>query len=138
MIGKGCGSGLRKLWIVVLLLLPAYVAAQEGHPLVGTWHGSWGTNAKDRTDLTLVMNYDGKTIIGMINPGPDSMTLRATSLDPATWTVHFEADGKDASGKKVSVVAEGKIENITNARRSLTGSWSQGQMKGEFKLIRDN
>ena len=106
--------------------------------MVGTWHGSWGTNAKDRYDLTLVMNYDGQTIIGMINPGPDSMPLGVASLDPATWTLHFEADGKDAAGKNVSIVAEGKIENITNARRSITGNWSQGQMKGEFKLIRDN
>jgi hypothetical protein len=119
-------------------LLASAALAQEGHPLVGTWHGSWGPNAKDRRDVTLVLNWDGKNISGMINPGPDSVRFPSGSLDPGNWSVHFEADGKDSSGKPVHIVIDGKIENITNVRRFLTGTWSQGSEKGDFKVTRDN
>jgi len=119
-------------------LLACAALAQEGHPLVGTWHGSWGPTAKDRHDVTLVLNWDGKNISGMINPGPDSVRFPSGSLDPSSWTVHFEAEGKDSSGKPVHIVIDAKIENITNVRRFLTGTWSQGSEKGDFKVTRDN
>jgi len=118
-------------------LMSCVAVAQEGHPLVGTWHGSWGPGAKGH-DVTLVLNWDGKNISGMINPGPDSVRFPSGSLDPSNWTVHFEADGKDNSGKPVHIVIDGKIENITNVRRILTGTWTQGSEKGDFKVTRDN
>jgi hypothetical protein len=52
--------------------------------------------------------------------------------------VHFEADVKDKSGAVAHVVADGKIEDVTNARRSIVGTWTQGSVKGDFKVIRDN
>lgn len=124
--------------LCAMLSLACFAFGQEGHPLVGTWHGTWGPGAKDRHDVTLVLNWDGKNISGMINPGPGSLTFPNGSLDPSDWSVHFEADGKDSSGKPVHVVIEGKIQNITNVRRSLVGTWTQGQEKGDFKLTRDN
>jgi hypothetical protein len=128
----------KKLWSIACLLVCAAIAsAQEGHPLVGTWHGSWGPNGKGH-DVTLVLDWDGKNISGIINPGPDSLRFPSGSLDPSNWTVHFEAEGKDSTGKQVRVVMDGKIENITNVRRSLVGTWSQGGEKGDFKLTRDN
>ena len=36
-------------------------AAQEGHPLTGTWSGDWGPGADQRTHITMVMTWDGKT-----------------------------------------------------------------------------
>jgi hypothetical protein len=133
---------MRKFWLLASFLCAISCAipavAQEGHPLVGTWHGSWSPNAKDRRDLTLVLNWDGKNISGMINPGPDSVKFPSGVLDPSNWTVHFEAEGKDSSGKPVRIVIDGKIENITNVRRFITGTWSQGSDKGEFKVTRDN
>jgi hypothetical protein len=126
-------------WTACLLACAAVIAsAQEGHPLVGTWHGSWGPTAKDRHDVTLVLDWDGKNISGLINPGPDSARFPSGSLDPSNWSVHFEADGKDSSGKPVHIVIDGKIENITNVRRTLVGTWTQGSEKGDFKLTRDN
>src|SRR5438093_13772912 len=44
--------------------------AQEGHPLTGTWSGDWGPKTTERNHLTVVMNWDGKSITGTINPGP--------------------------------------------------------------------
>jgi hypothetical protein len=116
------------------LLLASAVAAQEGHPLVGTWRGTWGPNAKERHDLTFVMEYDGKTVTGIINPGFESMRLQTVTLDPAAWTVRFEADGKDASGKAISVVIDAKFEDVTNRHRSLVGTWRQGATKGDFRI----
>jgi hypothetical protein len=130
---------LRVFWIAILFALATLlISAQEGHPLVGTWHGSWGPNAKDRHDVTLVLDWDGKNISGIINPGPDGLKFPSGSLDPSNWSIHFEADGKDSSGKPVRIVMDGKIENITNVRRTLVGTWTQGSEKGDFTLRRDN
>src|SRR3954453_23856141 len=75
------------------------VHAQEGHPLTGTWAGDWGPTASERTHLTVVMNWNGKALAGLLNPGPDQAALSSITLDPATWMVHFEADAKNASGQ---------------------------------------
>lgn len=125
--------GILALWLGVLL-----VSAQEGHPLVGAWHGTWGTSDKDRHDVTVVMTWDGKEIGGMINPGLDAGKIQKASLDPSSWTVHFESDMKDSNGAMVHITAEGKIQDLTNVRRSLVGTWTQGSVKGDFRIKRDN
>ena len=84
------------------------------------------------------MLWDGKAIGGMINPGPDSAKLENSTLDPEGWKLHLEGTMKDKAGKPLKVVVDGKIENITNVRRTLTGTWKQGDVSGDFKLVRDN
>ena len=121
----------------IAMLVATLLAAQEGHPLVGSWHGTWGPNAKERSDITVVMFWDGKEITGMLNPGLDSSKLQKAELNPANWTVHFEADAK-VNGSIMHVVADGKIENLTNVRRAIAGTWTQGNVKGDFRLTRDN
>jgi hypothetical protein len=123
------------------LLVPAFAGlglAQEGFPLAGTWHGSWGPNATERHDITLVIMWDGKTITGLINPGPDAGHLQNTTLDSSQWMVHLEGDPKDSKGARVKVVADGKLQNITNRRRFITGTWTEGSVKGDFKITRDD
>jgi hypothetical protein len=123
----------------LLVLVP--VLAQEGHPLVGTWHGDWGPTATHRNDVTLVLDWDGKNITGLINPGPESIKLSKAALepssDPKAWAVHFEADAKDHDGKPVHFMIDGKIENLTSIRRSIVGTWNHGNVKGDFKVTRD-
>jgi hypothetical protein len=111
--------------------------AQEGHPMVGTWHGSYGPDAKSRTDVTLVLTYDGKQINGLVNPGPDSVKTQMVTLDPSQWAVHMEVDVKDKSGKMVHAVADGKIDDVTLIRRSVIGTWKQDGVTYEFKMTRD-
>ena len=127
------------LMVSFLILLPAL--AQEGHPLVGTWHGDWGPTPTHRNDVTLVLDWDGKNISGLINPGPDSVKLSTATLepsfDPKAWKVHFEADTKDRDSKPVHFVIDGTIENLTAIRRSIAGTWSHGNIKGDFKVTRD-
>ena len=121
--------------IFLLLIIPAF--AQEGHPLTGTWHGDWGPTPTHRNDVTLVLDWDGKNISGLINPGPDSIKLSNATLDPSNWTVHFEADVKDHNGNPVHFVVDGKIQNLTSIRRTIAGTWNHGNVQGDFKITRD-
>lgn len=120
-----------------LVLACLGASAQQGHPLTGTWNGDWGASVTQRNQVTIVMNWDGKNVSGVMNPGPDSIPLAAVYLDTTNWTVRFEADIKDASGKPVHIAAEGHLEDIGSYHRTLAGSWTQGSVKGDFKLTRD-
>jgi hypothetical protein len=130
---------MRRLLIAlaaVAVLVPV-VGAQEGHPLTGTWSGDWGTGPAGRTHVTIVMEWDGKVVAGILNPGPDQSPLSSVVLDPTTWTVRIEADSKNAQGQTVHVSAEGKLDDIASYHRKLTGSWTQGGTKGDFNLTRN-
>jgi len=111
--------------------------AQEGHPLTGVWYGDWGPNATQRNHLTIQMQWDGKNVMGIVNPGPDSFPLKVATLDSSKWAVHIEADGKDEKGSPAHFVADGKLENIGSYNRTISGTWNYGTTKGTFKLRRD-
>src|SRR5580765_4859409 len=119
-----------------VLALAATAFAQFGHPLKGSWSGDWGTGSSNRNRVLINLNWDGKVISGVINPGPNAVPLKAATLDPATWAVHFEGEGKDASGATVRYVIDGKVENIGAYARFITGTWTQGATKGDFKITR--
>ena len=106
--------------------------AQEGHPLSGTWSGDWGSGPT-RTHITLVMNWDGKAVTGTINPGPDAIPIGAVALDVTKWTIHLEATAKNGT----PIAADGQIEDLSSYHRKITGTWTQGATKGDFKLTRD-
>ena len=119
-----------------VLMLPLF--AQEGHPLTGTWYGDWGPTPTHRNQITVVMSWDGKSVTGIINPGPDVIPIRVAILDSTKWTVHIEADAKDHQGQPVHFVADGKLESVGSYNRTITGSWNHGATKGDFKLRRDD
>ena len=119
-----------------LALSTLSATAQEGHPLTGTWSGDWGPGAAQRNHITMVMAWDGKTVSGTINPGPDAVPVNAIALDVTKWTVRFEADAKGASGP-ARITAEGRLDDIASAHRTISGTWQQGTTKGDFKLTRD-
>lgn len=129
---------MKRRVFAILSLLCVSLLAQEGHPLKGTWHGSWGPDEKNRTSVTLVMDWDGKNVTGIMNPGLRSAPLEKTTFDPSTWSFHFESNYKDRSGAVSHVVIDAKIQDVTNPRRSLVGTWTQGAQKGDFKVVRDN
>jgi hypothetical protein len=58
--------------------------AQEGHPVKGSWLGDYGPNKTTRTPVFLVMDWDGKNISGMINPGTDNIPIKVATLTPPT------------------------------------------------------
>ncbi|MBZ5632566.1 MAG: hypothetical protein LAO55_05490 [Acidobacteriia bacterium] len=105
--------------------------AQQGHPLTGTWSGDWGATSTQRHQITFVMNWDGKNITGLINPGPDSIPIASVFVDVTNWTVRIEANGKD------HITAEGKLEDLGSYHRTIKGTWTQGSTKGDFRITRD-
>jgi hypothetical protein len=115
-------------------LAPA--AAQEGHPLKGSWLGTWAGNTNHDPDIVLVFNWDGKAITGTINPGTDNIAIKNATLNPEGWVVHFEADAKDKSGRALTYTVDGKIENLHIPNRSVTGTWKNQREGGVFKITR--
>jgi hypothetical protein len=122
---------------VLIWLAAVPLVAQQGHPLTGTWAGTWGPDPQQRHHLTFVMTWDGDKVSGTINPGPDAIPIGNINLDLANWIVHIEAETRDASGAPVRIVAEGKLENLGSYHRTISGTWRQGSAKGDFRIVRD-
>lgn len=110
------------------VLIAGLAFSQQGHPLTGTWSGDWGPSAKERHQVTLVMNWDGKNVTGLINPGPDSIPIASVTVDVTKWIVRITAG---------MISAEGHVDDLGAYHRTLSGTWQQGNVKGDFKLTRD-
>jgi hypothetical protein len=123
------------LWLSLFALsgIAVTTSAQEGHPLTGSWHGEWHPAVGQKTPVLLYMKWNSKSIEGTINPGPKAVPLKVADLDAANWTVHFEAETKDQK----HIVIDGKLDNIGSYNRTITGTWTEGAVKGDFKLTRD-
>lgn len=130
---------MRRLFVfiafTVACLAGASVAAQEGHPLKGSWIGTWGPSKVHSNDILIILNWDGKTVSGMINPGTDDIPIKNASLNPDGWVVHFEAETKDKAGP-LNYVFDGKIEGLAFHNRSITGTWKSQRESGQFKIQR--
>jgi hypothetical protein len=111
-------------------------AAQEGHPLKGSWLGTWAENAVHGNNVLLILDWDGEKITGMINPGTDNIPIGAASLDPEGWVVRLEARAEDGSGDVLNYVIEGRIENLELATRSISGTWRNERGNGVFEVGR--
>jgi hypothetical protein len=129
----------RVLTLCVLAALPAVVSAQYGHPLKGQWSGQWG---KDNQRLLLNLDWDGKEIVGAINPGPNGIRITSASIsytDPGAgkWNVRLTGEGKDASGRPVKIEVDGTLENLGSNYRVFHGTWTENGVKGEFVVTRN-
>ena len=127
------------LALACLLGLTAVVVGQgqpalnegQGHPLKGIWIGDWGPTKANRTPVLIQMDWNGKAVTGSISPDADKIQFTRAELDHTNWTVHLEAQ----SGG-VKYVIDGKIENLGALNRSIAGTWTQGNQKGDFKITR--
>jgi hypothetical protein len=129
---------LRVAALAAVLALGATLPAtgQEGHPLKGSWIGMWESNETHGDDILLILDWDGKSITGMINPGTDNMPLTKATLEPEGWVVTFEADGKDKAGAAIHYVIEGRIEDLELPNRSIVGTWRNERGRGAFEISR--
>jgi hypothetical protein len=109
---------------------------QEGHPLKGSWLGTWAGNEVHGDLILVVLDWDGQSITGMINPGTDNMALTKAALAPDGWVVTLEADARDRSGAAIHYVIEGKIENLELPGRSIVGTWRSERGGGAFEMSR--
>jgi hypothetical protein len=127
---------LQTLTVALALGLGLAAVAQEGHPLKGSWLGEWTGNPLHGDNILLILDWDGKAVTGMINPGTDNIPLTRASLDPNGWVVRIEADAKDKSGAAVHYAIEGHIENLELPNRQITGTWSSQKGRGKFAVAR--
>ena len=123
--------------VLVCLMIASKGFAQEGHPLTGAWTGEWGPSLTERNHIALVMEWDGENIGGFVLVGIDSIPIQTVALDVTDWTVRFEANGENSSGNAVEIAAEGQLDDIGSAHRTITGTWRQGTTEGDFMLTRD-
>jgi hypothetical protein len=125
-----------RLALLLLLLTAApVVQAQEGHPLVGTWQGNWGEN---NNLLTIIMNWDGQRISGIVNPGPGSTEIEAANLDSSRWQVELEMPLTDDTGNSGDFSMNGEMINVTSRIRAINGNWRYRGDSGSFILTRQN
>jgi len=113
--------------ILLSTLMSPVASAQEGHPLKGSWIGEWAGNETHGDFVLLVMDWDGKNVTGVINPGTDNMTIEKVDLDPSDWSVTIEANG---------YVLEGTIEQLEIPSRSISGTWKNGNRSGSLAISR--
>jgi hypothetical protein len=50
---------------------------------------------------------------------------------------HLETDAKDPNCAMQHFVADGKLDNIGSYNRTVTGTYTYGTTKGDFKISRD-
>jgi hypothetical protein len=140
------------IWFAAVFGLAFAAAAQEGHPLAGTWYGDYGTGNQKR-DLTVIMKWDGRDVTGIVNPGPSASPIKSAVMNitpgkpapegqgsttgtPPVFRVHFEFDAPNASGAMEHLVFEGTIQNPVGGNRRITGTWTRGGEKGNFQIRR--
>lgn len=102
----------------------------------GSWIGDWGPTKDQRTRVVVVMEWTGKDLAVTINPGANAIPAKVARVNPDDWSVHIEADGKDAKGQPVAYVIDGKIDDLGTYNRSIAGTWNAGAIKGTFSITR--
>ena len=102
-----------------------------GDVLSGTWTGDWGPSPTDRNAVSLLLDWDGVTLSGQVNPGPNAVDLTAATFDPATNRVTMEADAESFRGP-LHYVIEGTLDGST-----ISGSWGHDDVSGDFTITMD-
>lgn len=125
------------LGVLALALVAVPMIAQEGYPLKGSWIGVWEGNKTLGDDIIILMNWDGKAVSGMINPGTDNIPISTATLDPKGWKAHIEA-----TNKGTKYVIDGTIQKLEMTDRQIVGTWTAfnatgtATAKGKFEVSR--
>lgn len=112
---------------LLFILMSGTAMAQEGHPLKGSWIGEWTGNETHGDFVLLVLDWDGKNITGVINPGTDNMVIEKAELDPTDWSVTIQAGGYEL---------EGTINALELPSRSIVGTWKNQDRGGKLEISR--
>ena len=127
---------MRRLLIALfsLVALAGTVAvAQEGHPLKGSWIGTWSGNtvARQRRAAGPELGRQGHHRHDQSRHRQHGDQER--DAQSRRWVVHFEADAKDKAGRGVTYVLDGKIENLAMHNRAIIGTWKSQRGSGRCK-----
>lgn len=102
-----------------------------------SWSGDWTGDRARKTDAACYCSTGTAAVTGTINPGPNAVPIAAATLDPETWAVRIEAEGRDADDNAVAYVIDGELQNIGSYNRVITGTWTQGGTSGDFTVMRN-
>jgi hypothetical protein len=122
-----------RLWLALVLLGASVAVAQEGFPLDGTWRGERAGAGKVPETIVMVLQWDGRTIAGVINPGPSAIQIADAQLIPAGWKVTITA--QTAQGKPIRF--EGALENLGEYNRAIAGTWTEGSKSVPLRMVRE-
>jgi hypothetical protein len=123
----------KTLLLSAVALLPLAASAQEGYPLDGTWRGEWGQPNGEQTLAVVVMEWNGTTINGRINPGRNTINVTNATLNAADWTVHIEAQTREGE----PIVIDAVLGDLGSYKRTLTGTWTSGGVENQLVLTRE-
>ena len=128
---------MRVLLMSLVLSLAAMVHtpahAQEGFPLDGTWRGQRQAGTEAPVTIVLVLEWDGKKVSGVIDPGPKSVPIASAELIPDGWRVKLEAHTN--TGEAISFT--GVIGKLGAYDRTITGTWTEGGRSYRVRMIRE-
>ena len=130
---------------LVLLLMSACAAEPEPAPapqpepaaaepvvgdvvLSGTWTGDWGPSPTDRNAVVVELAWDGATLSGQVNPGPNAVDLTSAAFDPATNNITMDADAETFRGT-LHYMMEGTLDGNT-----ISGTWGHDDVLGDFTI----
>jgi len=120
--------------VLVLLLLAGTVAsAQEGFPLDGTWRGQRTGEGDTPATIVMILQWDGKKVTGIINPGPKQTAIADARLITEGWRVRVAAH--TAAGQ--DILFEGALGELGSYHRSITGTWKEGGHSYQVRMVRE-
>jgi hypothetical protein len=124
---------MRVLLMSLVLSAAATLQAQEGFPLDGTWRGQRQAGTEAPVTIVMVLEWDGKKVSGLIDPGPKSIRIAKAELVPEGWRVKLEAHAP--TGEAISFT--GVIGKLGAYDRTITGTWTEGGRSYHLRMVRE-
>jgi hypothetical protein len=120
--------------IILSFCLASSLAAQgQNSDPSGVWYGDYGTSTQSRTEIRIVLKWDGKTLTGTVATEEGELDVENARFDPGTGAVHMEVvfQGRGAPGRSNTYryIADGKMEGKT-----ISGTWHNEFDKGDFAV----
>lgn len=124
---------MRVLFAALLLAAATVSVAQEGFPLDGTWRSESIAKDGSHRTIVLIMQWDGKSVTGTINPGPKGIDFTGGTLNPDGWK--FTLDVPNAKGGPIRF--EGTISNLGKYNRVVAGKWTDAAGTIDAKFVHE-
>lgn len=123
---------MRFVSLLFVALFSCVANAQEGHPYEGTWRGTIGTGDSAQP-VVMIIDYDGESLSGMINPGRNSYRFENATHDAPNWKL--DVTTQDRAGATIAFSAV--MHEIGSVNRYMEGTWTQAGQELAFKITRE-
>jgi len=120
---------IASLYLCLCFAVPLAAQDKNADPLSGVWFGDYGTNPRTRTQARLVLEWDGKVLVGTVSTGDEPIELKNTRFDPKTGMVHLEVTVPGRGNFDFNYIVDGKLDKDT-----ISGTWHSESGKGDFQI----